>query len=261
MEITIVILSYKMKRLVKNCIKHIQESFISVPYEIIVVDNNSGDGIEEYMKKELPNIKLIISPTNSGMGAGNNIGIRAAQGKYVLVLNPDIIVFKNSIQNIYDYLKKNPQVGLVAPRLLNPDRTLQKTCYRWYKTWTPLYRRTFFGKLPWAKKELSDFLMDDFDHRSTREVDWVQGSCFMSPKSVLDRVGTFDEDYFMYMEDADLCCRIHEAGFQVIYLGNTEVIHMHMKMSQGGLLKIFTNPLTRAHIRSWKLFRKKHPSC
>lgn len=257
-EVSIIILNYKMKRLVKNCIRSIQESKISVPYEIIVVDNDSRDGIEEMMKKDYPQIRLIISKTNLGMGGGNNLGIRAAEGRYIAILNPDIYVFENSIQKMYDYIKENSDVGLVSPRLLNPDRTLQYTCYRWYNFFTPLYRRTFLGKLPWAKRELARFSMQDVDHTQVMPVDWCQGSCFMTPKVVFDKVGLFDEKFFMYFEDTDLCRRIWNAGYKVIYLGNTEVIHMHMKMSQGGLLRILTNELTRAHIRSWLFFMKKY---
>ena len=192
------------------------------------------------------------------MGAGNNLGIREAQGKYILILNPDIYILDKAIDNLYNFIKVNPQIGLVAPKLLNPDRTLQPTCYRWYGALTPLYRRTIFGKLPRGKKDLQRFLMTDYDHRTPREVDWCQGSCFMVPKKVFAEVGVFDENYFMYFEDTDLCRRIWRAGYKVFYLATTSVVHMHMKMSQGGLMKIFSNKLIRAHIRSWFLFLKKY---
>jgi GT2 family glycosyltransferase len=257
MEISIIIVSYKMKRLVKNCIRAIRESSISVPYEIIVVDNDSRDGIEELMKENFPEIKLIMSPKNLGMGGGNNLGIKAAQGKYVLILNPDIFVFHDSIQKMYDYIKNDPKAGVVSPRLLNPDKTLQSTCYRWHGALTPLYRRTFLGKTSFGKKDLDRFLMKDFDHLTVKEVDWCQGSCWLAPKKVFDQVGLFDEGYFMYFEDTDLCRRVWNAGFKVVYLGNVEMIHMHTRQSQGGLLKIFTNKLTRAHIRSWVKYVRK----
>lgn len=258
MEISIVILSYKMKRLVKNCIRAIQEARFSLPYEIIVVDNNSEDGIEQMMKEQFPKIKLIVSKKNLGMGGGNNLGIKEASGRYILIMNPDIYVFPNSIETLYNYIKDKEKVGLVSPRLLNPDKTLQHTCYRWHKKLTPLFRRTFIGNLNFAQKQLADFLMKDFDHLSVREVDWCQGSCCLIPKKVFDQVGLFDERFFMYFEDTDLCRRIWQAGFKVVYHGETEVIHMHMKMSRGGFFKIFTNKLTREHIKSWIRYSLKY---
>jgi len=258
MEISIVILSYKMKRLVKNCIKTIQESCINVPYEIIVVDNDSGDGIKAYLTEHYPDIPVYISDKNLGMGGGNNIGIKKARGKYILIMNPDIFVFPDSIENMYNYIKGQRSVGLVSPRLLNPDKSLQHTCYRWHKPLTPLYRRTALGKLSIAQKQIDHFLMKDFDHQAVKEVPWCQGSCIMVPKEVFDQVGLFDEDFFMYFEDTDLCRRIWHAGYKVVYHGSTQVIHMHMRMSRGGVLKVITNRLTREHIKSWIKYSLKH---
>ena len=113
MEISIIILSYKMKRLVKNCIKAILASNINVPYEIIVVDNDSQDGIKPFMQEHYPEVQVLESGRNLGMGGGNNIGIKAARGKYLLVMNPDIFVFPDSIQTMYDYLKKQINVGMI----------------------------------------------------------------------------------------------------------------------------------------------------
>lgn len=249
-----------MKRLVKNCIRSIKESEITVPYEIIVVDNNSQDGIVPYLKEYYPDILVRVAEKNLGMGGGNNIGIRAARGKYILVMNPDIFVYRNSVQRMYEYLKGAYKVGLVSPRLLNPDRSLQYTSYRWHKALTPLYRRTALGTLPYVKKQMDHFLMKDFDHKETRAVDWVQGSCFMVPRAVYDHVGLFDERFFMYFEDTDLCRRMWQAGYKVMYYADAEVIHMHMRSSRGGLIKVLTNKLTREHIKSWIKYTLKHRS-
>lgn len=261
-ELSIIILNYKMRGLIKNCLKAILESEINVEYEIIVVDNNSGDGIEEFLKERFPQaclpelqrrqVKFIQTGKNLGMGGGNNAGIRAAEGKYVLILNPDIFVFQNSLQKMLDYAKTHDELGALAPRLLNPDRSVQETCYRWHKIYTPIFRRTFLGCTSFGKKELKRFLMSDWDHASTREVDWIQGSCLLIPKKVLNEVGLFDERFFMYFEDTDLCRRIQNAGYKNIYLADAEVIHLHRRQSaDGGLLKIIFNKLTRTHIKSW----------
>ena len=258
MELSIIILNYKMKGLVKNCIKAILESEFNQPYEIIVVDNNSGDGIEQMLNERFPSVRFIQTGANLGMGVGNNAGIRIAAGKYILILNPDIFVFKDSLQKLYDFIRERSDVGLLAPRLLNPDKTLQYTCYRWHKFFTPVLRRTVFGKFGWAKKELDRFLMRDSDHATTREVDWIQGSCLLIPKKVIDEVGAFDDRFFMYFEDTDLCRRIKNAGYKNVYLAEAEVIHLHRRQSAdaGGIKAIF-NKLTRIHIASWWKYMMK----
>ncbi|NQT49666.1 glycosyltransferase family 2 protein [Candidatus Kuenenbacteria bacterium] len=258
MELSIIILNYKMRGLVKNCIKSILESEFDVPYEVIVVDNNSNDEIEKMLSEKYPQVRFIQTGANLGMGAGNNAGIKEAQGKHVLILNPDIFVVKDSLQKLYNYINEKPDVGLVAPRLLNPDKSLQYTCYRWHNFLTPIYRRTFLGKLFWAKKELSRFLMQDWDHATTRQVDWIQGSCLLVPKKVIDEVGVFDDRFFMYFEDTDLCRRIRKAGYKNVYLSDAEVIHLHRRQSadSGGVNALF-NKLTRIHISSWMKYMLK----
>ncbi|OGF30946.1 hypothetical protein A2223_02160 [Candidatus Falkowbacteria bacterium RIFOXYA2_FULL_35_8] len=258
MKISIVILNYKSKRLVGNCIRQIRASKIEVPYEIIVVDNDSNDGIVQMMAEEFKGIKFILATKNLGMGPGNNLGIKASEGEYVIILNPDIYVAEETIQRMYDYIKDKPEIGFLAPRLLNPDGSLQYTCYRWYKFLTPLYRRTVLGKIKSIQKELDYFLMKDVDHEKIQEVDWCQGSCFLVPKRIWQQVGGFDERFFMYFEDTDLCRRIRNKDFKVIYHGEITAIHMHMKMSQGGIFQIFSNKLTRQHIHSWLKYSLKH---
>ena len=225
MQLSIIILNYKMRGLVKNCLKAIFESVVNFPFEVIVVDNDSRDEVDQLIQTRFPQVRFIQTGANLGMGGGNNVGIRAAQGKYVLILNPDIIVFPDSLQKLYDFIQSRPDAGLVSPRLLNPDKTLQHTCYRWHRLITPLCRRTFVGKTSYGRKELERFLYLDWDHATTREVDWIQGSFFLLPKAVLDKIGLFDDRYFMYFEETDWCKRAVENGWQVYYLPETCVRH------------------------------------
>ena len=258
MEISIVILNYKMKGLVKNCLRAILESDLPEPYEIIVVDNNSRDGIEQMMEEEFPQVKFIQSDKNAGMGAGNNLGIKAASGKYVLILNPDIFVYPESIRKLHEHIRERADIGLLAPKLVNADRSLQLTCYRWHGLLTPIYRRTLFGRLPSGQKDLARFLMMEWDHEQTQEVDWIQGSCIVIPKRVLDEVGLFDEQFFMYFEDTDLCRRINKAGYKNVYFPETEVIHMHRRQSaDGGFFNVLFNKMTRVHLISWWKYLRK----
>ncbi|MFZ5365116.1 MAG: glycosyltransferase family 2 protein [Patescibacteria group bacterium] len=254
MELSIIILTYKSKNLVRFALKDLFESDLPSETEVIVVDNDSQDGIEEMVKNEYPQVRFIQSGSNLGFAGGNNVGIRAARGKYVLIMNPDIFVQDNTIRKLYNYIKdrENDCIGLVAPRLNNPDGSLQNTAYRFHKWFTPIYRRTFLGKIKRGKKHLDDFLMSDWGHDTVKEVDWVQGSCFISPKKLIEDINFFDERYFMYMEDMDLCRKIKMAGEKVIYYPESQAVHLHRKESaEGRWHQIFTNKMTRTHIQSW----------
>jgi len=257
--ISIIILNYKKKRLIKNVVQWLKEADLQIAHEIIVVDNNSQDDSEDFLKQYHPEIKYIQTGKNLGMGGGNNIGIREAQGDYVLIMNPDIFVLSQAIEKLYNYIKENKQVGLVAPQLLNPDRTIQYTCYRWHKIFTPLYRRTFLGRTVFGKKDLAKFLMTDWEHNETREVDWIQGSCWLVRREVFEKLGAFDERYFMYFEDTDFCRRLWENNFKVVYLPEAKMIHLHRRESADvSGLKALVNPLTRTHIKSWMKYLRKH---
>jgi len=252
-DISIIILNYKQKGFVMSCLKSIAEAdFSGIKKEIIVVDNNSDDAIGEILAWQNPEVKFIQNNGNLGMGAGNNVGIQKANGKYIVIMNPDTIAFHDTFKKIFDYMEINQKVGVVGPRQLNPDKTIQDSCYRWHGVLTPLYRRTPLGNFQFAKKDLERFLMKDFNHDYAREVDWLLGSFLFCRKSFLEKVGYFDERYFMYFEDTDLCRRFWNSGFSVVYNPEVEIIHNHNRESaQIEWYKFFTYQPARRHIISW----------
>ena len=270
MDISVIILNYKQKGLVKQCVKGIVTAQPDLEYEIIVVDNNSGDGslemVAELYKEEIkeaqqslpirkplriPEIRTIQTGHNGGFGFGHNVAIKEAKGKYLLVINPDVAIVPGALEKMLYFMEKNPDVGMIGPRLINPDGSVQYSCRRWPSFLTPIYRRTFFAKLPSAKGSLSDYLMKDFDHKSNLEVDWLFGACLLINKIALEKVGVFDERFFMYFEDLDLCRRFWEAGFKVMYFADVEMVHYHHQLSaeRRGLLGVFSKG-GRIHISS-----------
>lgn len=260
MDLSIVIVNYRTADLVKNCIKRIKEFTHDLDYEIIVVDMCSYDkeALLEMKEEKFPDTKLIFTKKNLGFGAGNNLGIENSRGEYVMIMNSDVYVMEGSINKLYNYIKTNQEVGAASPKLLNGDMSLQHTCYRFYKFLTPVYRRTFLGKTETGKRENDYHLISDWDHNSNKEVDWVQGSCMIIPRKVLEKVGKFDERFFMYFEDTDLCRRIWNAGYKVYFVADSQMIHMHRKQSadkEG--LSALTNKLTLIHILSWLKYFKK----
>lgn len=250
--VSIIIVNYNQKNLLKQCLKNILEANLRLNYEIIVIDNASVDGSKDFLSqfkiRDL-DFKVILNNQNNGFHAANNQGIKLSKGEYVLILNPDVIVLPGSIEKLYKFLKDHLEAGMVGPQLLNPNKKIQYSCCRFPKLYTPIVRRTFIGRLPWIKKELARYLMLDFKHEKTKEVDWLIGACLMIRKEVLDEIGLFDEQPFLYFGDVDLARRIWQAGKQVYYYPQSQMIHFHQRLStsQPGFPCLFSK-VTWIHI-------------
>ncbi len=258
MDLSIIILNYKSKEKTFRCIESLKADDLSgLVHEIIVIDNNSERDLQEELLSKYPTVNFIQSDKNLGMGGGNNLGIKHAQGDYVLILNPDVYVRPGAVKKLYNYINNLEDVGLVAPKLLNPDGSIQYSCFRDYKFLTPLYRRTFLGRF--KKKHLDNFLMKDFDRSEIRDVDWIMGSCLLAKRDVLLELNGFNEKFFMYFEDTDLCRRLRRKGYRVVFYPHAEAVHDHARDSakQIWFLAPFKNRLAREHIKSWlKYFLK-----
>jgi len=254
MDLSIIIVNYKNKGKLINCLASISAaSLTDINYEIIVVDNNSGEDLSDLQPA---NLKLINSPKNLGMGGGNNLGIKEAQGEYILILNPDTIIKNQAINVLLTYLKNNPGVGLVGPKLLYPDGSLQSSCARFPTFFMPVLRRTFLGDYFASLRD--SFTMNDFDHNSIKTVDWLMGSCLMFKKQLILANNEifkphFDERYFMYFEDTDLCRNIWTKGLKVVYNSEAVIIHDHQRDSARNpwYIALFKDKITWIHIASW----------
>ncbi len=269
MDLSIIILNYQSKLKLFNCLKSINlDQLPALSYEIIVVDNNSGDDLSA-LALDYPAVKLIMSPKNLGMGGGNNLGIAAAHGEFILVLNPDTVVKDRAIFTLLEYLRGHQDVGLVGPKTLSADGSLQQTCLRWPQFLLPFWRRTFLGSFFQAAQD--NFTMQSFDHQSTIAVDWLMGSCLLFKREITLSTGQifrpiFDERYFMYFEDTDLARQFRAKNLVVVYNSAALIIHDHARGSAKypWYLAIFLSPLARHHISSWlKYFWKwglKNPS-
>lgn len=258
MLLSIVILNYKSAGLLRQCLKSIDVLRLPFEHEVIVVDNASHDGCAEMVKKLFPSVHCIQSEKNLGYAGGNNLGLRAATGEYILVINPDILMLTTNLGGMIDYLRAHPEIGILGPKLINPDGSLQYSCYRFPGFFMPFYRRTFIGTLPGFRQRVGDYLMQDWDHQHTRPVDWILGGCFLMPRSALQKIGYLDERFFMYFDDIDYCRRAWESGFQVVYYAESEVVHYHQRTSadRSWLLAPF-HRVSREHIKSWlKYFAK-----
>lgn len=260
MELSIIVTNYKNPELLKVCLDSIRKYATGIAYELIVADSATEEDTELLMREDFPDCKFFPFKDNVGFQALLKKGIEHSEGKYILLLNGDIIVTLDAIQQMLAYIKANSSVGMVGPKLLNFNGSLQHSCFRFYKPITIVFRRTFLGNLPFAKKHLDWFLMKDYDHKQPRQVDWLMGSAMLISRQAIDEVGLMDPRFFMYMEDVDWCRRFWEKGFSVVYYPLAQMHHYHGKASaKGGLIySLLFNRLTWVHISSAITYFKKY---
>lgn len=253
MDISFIILNYKSRGLLKNCLRSLVESDMDgLQYEVIVVDNASHDGVRQMLEQHFSGVTFIQSRRNLGMGAGNNLGLRHARGRYVAIVNPDTMALAQTFRRLYNFMETHPRVGLAGPQLINPDRSLQYTRCRYHTFFIPVYRRTPLQRLASVQHELDKFLTKDQDYFTAQAADWLFGACFFARRDVAQSVGFFDERFFLGFEDTDFCRRIWQAGYEVWYYPDSVMIHYPHRFSsdQNWLASIF-NPNVRIHIASW----------
>ncbi len=252
MKLSIIVLNYKTKNLVKYFLKKILTFEFDFKWEVVVVDNASYDGLANLLHQEFPVVKFIQNKKNTGMGAGNNLGIRQSTGEYILIVNPDVTLNQTAIQKLVNFLDSHSQSAIVAPQILNPDKTLQDTCYRWPHLFTFLYRRTFLGQTKKGKQHLYYYTYSDRDLSQPQQVDWVLGGCFLVRRQAIKDVGLFDENFFLFLEDTDLCRRLWQQNWQVWYLPEAKVIHLPHRLSSGhGSIRDIFSRIAWTHLISW----------
>lgn len=182
---------------------------------------------------EFPGTKVLCFKENIGYTRGVNEGIKASTGDIVFIINPDIIPEKGAIEKMVGFINSNPNIGLLGPRLLNFDGSIQNSYFRFFGPLTIIYRRTFLGALPWAKKEMSRFLMADKDRNSVMEVGWLMGSALMATKKAIADNGFMDENLFLYLSEVDWAKRFWENGYKVVYFPEAKMYHYHRRGSKG----------------------------
>jgi GT2 family glycosyltransferase len=225
-KISIIIVHYKVPECLHEAIHSIYQAELSGNTEIIVVDNASGDNSSQITKKEFPDVIWIQLKQNIGFGKACNIGARHAKGCYILLLNPDTVISKTSLSIAYTLLESRSDIGLMGPKILNPDGTLQASCRRSFPTpAVAIFYFTGLSKLFPKSKLLSRYHMTFMDQDQAGELEAISGSFMFLRRNLFNEIGGFDEIFFMYGEDLDLCWRIREKGYKVWYEPATQIIH------------------------------------
>lgn len=255
MKLSICIVSWNASDLLKKCLSSVYKFPPKCDFEVFVADNNSSDGTPDMVASNFPQVLLIKNKENLGFAKANNQIIEKARGRYLLLLNPDTEVFEGSIDVLMEFLDKNMDAGVVAPKLINSDGTLQRSCMGFPTLGAMAMRQLFLEALapfnPYTKK----YLMSDFNHDKTSEVDQPMGACLLVRKGIIDKLGAFDPKYYMFFDEVDLCFRIKKAGWKIFFAPASTVMHHGgtavKKWSPFKLSKVWT--ASRNHY-----FRKHH---
>ncbi|TMQ59716.1 MAG: glycosyltransferase [Candidatus Eisenbacteria bacterium] len=228
MHLSLIVIHYHTRAALGRLLQSLREAPPEPLREVLIV-NNSGEPIEDLVEG-VP-ARILVPGRNLGYARGVNEGIRAAREEAVLILNPDIQVLPGSIEALVRCAGEHPRAGILAPRLLNPDGTLQLSARRFYNWRTLLLRRAPLGPYAARSRTLRNHLMADWDHAETRAVDWVLGAAMLAPKRAVRDVGLMDERYFLYFEDVDWCQRMWRHGYEVLYCADASMVHEYTRGS------------------------------
>lgn len=251
MDLSVVIVNYQTFDLTKNTINSILDYDYPFSLEIFVVDNASGDDslsrLQDYFKDK---VKFIASKENNGFAAGNNQALRQAKGKYQLLLNSDTIVWEHTLENIYNFMEENSDVGACGCQVLLENGELDKACKRSF----PNVKNSFFRlfHIPTNSKD-NNYNLTDLSDDEVYEIDCLTGAFMFIRKEALNQVGLLDETFFMYGEDIDLCYRIKNGGWKIIYYGNSKITHL-----KGASSKKQKSKLIYEFYRAMYIYYKKH---
>jgi N-acetylglucosaminyl-diphospho-decaprenol L-rhamnosyltransferase len=223
-DLSIIIVSWNVADLLKACLDSIFAVSTALQIEIIVVDSASSDNTVSMMREHYPRVKLLVQSENVGFPRGNNIGLKAASGRHLLLLNPDTEIIGDALATLVSYLDSNPHVGIIGPHTLNSDGTTQSTKRRFPTLTVGFFESTWLQKYA-PKMVMHRYYADDVADGEIGEVDWVQGSALMARRDVYTQIGGLDEGFFMYSEELDWCKRAKQAGWGVVYVGNAQITH------------------------------------
>jgi len=216
-ELSVIIVNHNGLKYLKNCLDSLYENLQNTTFEIIVIDNNSNDKSCSYIKENYPNVILIESKENLGFGKGNNLGVKNAKGKIILLLNNDTVLL-DSIAPAIEILTKNENIGILTVKMLDGNKKYIPSVGKFPSPLKML-------KFSFLNEKRLEFISGKFDSNKIYNVDWVSGAFMLIRKKDYDAVRGFDPDYFMYVEDVDLCKRMTDIGKECVFIPSLSYIH------------------------------------
>lgn len=245
-DLSIVLVNWNTRALLRDCLASVQANSENITLEFIVVDNHSTDDSIAMIQRDFPNVKLICNESNFGFARANNQGFQASTGQYVLFLNSDILVPANSLSALVDFMDSHPKIGACSPRLARADGSTQPFAFGGDPTLGYLLRRGI--AYLFLHRSLHDWEVDQ------PLVDWVSGACLLARRAAFESVGGFDENFFMYFEDNDLCYRLRQAGWKIFYNPKVTITHL------GGASLAQSKTRTHYYDASLRYYYRKHYS-
>lgn len=249
-DLTISIVSNGNRELLDRCLDSIIRNTRRISYEIFVVDNCSTDGSPEMVREKYPSVKLVEKQQKGGYSENHNKVLSSFDSSYVIILNDDVEIIGDCLEKMLNTLKSDSSAGCAGCMLLNSDGTLQQSVYR-LPSLSVLFNQAFFlGRIFPGSNYFNDY--KNWAHDEKWYVEFIVGACMMFPAEVIKKIGLMDEDYFIYAEDADLCKRVLDAGWKIIYTPEARMIH------HGGssMKKIGDRALAHSFISMHIYFRK-----
>jgi GT2 family glycosyltransferase len=232
-DLSVVTVSHNSRDLLRACLASLDSS--RAVMEVLVVDSGSTDGTAELIGPEFPSVRLLATGQNLGFTRGNNRALRIARGRNLLLLNPDTVVQPGALDAMLGFLEAHPDVGLIGPQLRYPDGTVQPSRHRFPGRLTAFVDGTVLQRWLGQSRLLDAFYARDRGDDELQDVDWLRGACLMLRREAAASAGLFDERFFMYSEEVDLCRRVRAAGWRIVYLPSAVVVHHEGKSSEQNL--------------------------
>jgi len=231
-DLSIIIVNWNVKELLRACIHSIPQAISGHSHEIIVIDSASTDGSADMVRTEFPTITLVASTKNLGYAKGNNLGTMLANGRYLLLLNPDTILKPAALTTMIKYLDEYPTVGAVGPQLLWSDGSIQSSRRRLPTLGTLFWESTLLGQWFPHNRWTQQYHLTNVSPHNTQAVEWVVGAAILIRQETWQQVGFIDQNFFMYFEETDWCHRCLAQGWQIHYLPQAQIIHYEGKSSE-----------------------------
>ncbi|MDB4978522.1 MAG: hypothetical protein JWM56_708 [Candidatus Peribacteria bacterium] len=245
------VLNYRSPRETVGCVRALLAQTIADQLEVLIIDNYSDDdsiGIIRNTFSQEPKVRMIEKPLNTGYGAGNNKGENYATGKYLLIINPDNKLEPDGLEKMIHAMEADETIGILAPKLVHEDGSIRESARSFPTVWGVFIKRTLLRHF--FRDSVERYLHSKEDPTKTRDVDWVVGACFLMRRTLFKELQGFDERFFLFFEDADLCRRIWQTGKRVVYFPHVQATDRKLRLSQGGFVTIFTKWTVREHLKS-----------
>jgi len=252
-QVAAVVINKNTVGYLRGCLRSLEAQDYTGGISLWVVDNGSDDGSPGMVLREFPDVNLVWNTVNVGYARACNQGIEVTGEPYVIVMNSDTVLAPDTVSQVVGYLERNPRAGVVAPRLLNSDGTLQFSC-RAFPSIKDAFVHAFLGLFMAENRSSEAYKKMGWDHREETNVDWVSGAFMVLRREAVRAVGGFDEGYFMYVEDVDICWRMWQAGWTVGYIPRGDVFHhigMSSRMASGRMLFHHHRSMLRFHRKSY----------